>query len=138
MQVGNSLEDSRILEKIFWRRLLERSRRRPVLRARDNRSSCSGKRFPDSVDSNEFRQTSKTRFPLVGDIYFVATMRLIDETKKEIICCPHETEEARWFSREEINELDEQQLHQFIRQILERFNKFKANGRKVRIRGNQM
>ncbi|KHJ88212.1 hydrolase, NUDIX family [Oesophagostomum dentatum] len=74
-----------------------------------------------------FRQINASQYENVGDIYFVVLMDVIDG---EIKPCPRETADCRWFTREELDAMPEDAFRIFSREILRRYDSWKAAGRK--------
>ncbi|KAJ1372551.1 nudix (nucleoside diphosphate linked moiety X)-type motif 6 [Parelaphostrongylus tenuis] len=74
-----------------------------------------------------FRQLNVSQYENVGDIYF---MCLMDAIGGEIKACPRETADCKWFTRPEIELLPENEFHEFHCEILRRYDKWKASGRR--------
>ncbi|KIH52602.1 hypothetical protein ANCDUO_17293 [Ancylostoma duodenale] len=54
----------------------------------------------------------------------------MDVINPEIKPCPRETAACRWFTREEIESLPENEFHEFHREILRRYDIWKKSGRR--------
>ncbi|RCN48574.1 hydrolase, NUDIX family [Ancylostoma caninum] len=74
-----------------------------------------------------FRQINVSQYENVGDLFFVCLMDVINP---EIKPCPRETAACRWFTREELESLPENEFHEFHREILRRYDIWKKNGRR--------
>ncbi|MFH4981100.1 hypothetical protein AB6A40_007809 [Gnathostoma spinigerum] len=77
-----------------------------------------------------FRHVIGYRWGLNGDIYCVFLMKLKKEDEDDIHRCSNETSACQWFSREEIGKLPEDQFRPFHRNILQRYDKWVASGRR--------
>uniref|UniRef100_A0A914C0N2 Nudix hydrolase domain-containing protein n=1 Tax=Acrobeloides nanus TaxID=290746 RepID=A0A914C0N2_9BILA len=76
-----------------------------------------------------FRHSLTYRYPKTADIYFLCVLKPKDEGNITPKPCQHETADCRWFSREEINKLPNEEFHEFHRFIIDRYDKWKESGR---------
>ncbi|VDK57169.1 unnamed protein product [Cylicostephanus goldi] len=74
-----------------------------------------------------FRQVQVSQFENVGDIYFICLMDAVDLAIRP---CPSETADCKWFTREQIATLSESEFHEFNREVLNRYDVWKAAGRR--------
>ncbi|KAH7719035.1 Nudix hydrolase 8 [Aphelenchoides avenae] len=77
-----------------------------------------------------FRQLLSYNYRGTSDIYFLCVMKPKDETRIDVVPCPHEVADCKWMSRDQIAQLPEKEFHGFHKRILERFDNWLASGRR--------
>jgi len=77
-----------------------------------------------------FRHSTKSLFEKTGDIYFICAMKPKDENELEVTPCPHEIAESKWMSRAQIDALNIEIFHDFVRNLLKRYDEWKASDQK--------